>query len=151
MSCAGDWRSYCVLKAIMPKKKEKTNCLILLFCSSCATCNKRFPRESELASHQITHLPKEEYPFVCCKCARRFTTQQLLRHHEKKHIPMEERLIHPCEICKSMWVIYVNLSSENTPPGCSPVAQRSRTNQYKFFHQMIFQRKINQNLSKKSA
>uniref|UniRef100_A0A1B6CGW8 C2H2-type domain-containing protein n=1 Tax=Clastoptera arizonana TaxID=38151 RepID=A0A1B6CGW8_9HEMI len=65
----------------------------------CEKCEKTFHRKSLLNLHIMSHLPKEEQPFVCCKCARRFHCEALLRNHERVHLPKEERLIYPCHLC----------------------------------------------------
>ncbi|PSN42181.1 hypothetical protein C0J52_09858 [Blattella germanica] len=65
----------------------------------CTKCEKAFHRRALYDIHILSHVPKEEQPFVCCKCARRFHCEALLRQHERVHLPREERLIYPCDIC----------------------------------------------------
>ncbi|KDR24404.1 hypothetical protein L798_04357 [Zootermopsis nevadensis] len=65
----------------------------------CTKCDKAFHRRALYDIHILSHVPKEEQPFVCCKCARRFHCEALLRQHERVHLPREERLIYPCDIC----------------------------------------------------
>ncbi|XP_063218808.1 zinc finger protein 37-like isoform X2 [Bacillus rossius redtenbacheri] len=65
----------------------------------CDKCEKAFHRRALFEIHLLSHVPKEEQPFVCCKCARRFHCEALLRQHERVHLPKEERLINPCDIC----------------------------------------------------
>ncbi|XP_023714987.1 uncharacterized protein LOC111868519 isoform X5 [Cryptotermes secundus] len=65
----------------------------------CTKCDKAFHRRALYDIHVLSHVPKEEQPFVCCKCARRFHCEALLRQHERVHLPREERLIYPCDIC----------------------------------------------------
>lgn len=65
----------------------------------CDKCEKTFHRKSLLNLHVMSHVPKEEQPFVCCKCARRFHCEALLRNHERVHLPKEERLVFPCHLC----------------------------------------------------
>lgn len=48
----------------------------------------------------ISHMPKDEQPYVCCKCAKRFHTSSLLKKHEKVHLPEEERFLDVCNICQ---------------------------------------------------
>lgn len=50
--------------------------------------------------HMISHMPKDEQPYVCCKCAKRFHTSSLLKKHEKVHLPEEERFLDICNICQ---------------------------------------------------
>ncbi|XP_075224189.1 uncharacterized protein LOC142326011 isoform X2 [Lycorma delicatula] len=69
----------------------------------CDKCEKTFHRKSLLTIHVMSHVPKEEQPFVCCKCARRFHCEALLRNHERVHLPKEERLIFPCRLCQKMF------------------------------------------------
>nr|CAD7399765.1 unnamed protein product [Timema poppensis] len=65
----------------------------------CDKCEKSFHRRALFDIHLLSHVPKEEQPFVCCKCARRFHCEALLRQHERVHLPKEERLINPCDMC----------------------------------------------------
>lgn len=65
----------------------------------CDKCEKTFHRKSLLNLHVMSHVPKEEQPYVCCKCARRFHCEALLRNHERVHLPKEERLVFPCHLC----------------------------------------------------
>lgn len=69
----------------------------------CDSCEKTFHRKSLLNVHMMSHVPKEEQPFVCCKCARRFHCEALLRNHERVHLPKEERLVFPCDLCQKMF------------------------------------------------
>ncbi|CAH0380738.1 unnamed protein product [Bemisia tabaci] len=69
------------------------------FSFKCEHCEKSFHRKSLLISHLLSHVPKDEQPFVCCKCARRFHCEALLRNHEKVHLPKEERFVFPCKVC----------------------------------------------------
>ncbi|KAK7603158.1 hypothetical protein V9T40_003157 [Parthenolecanium corni] len=66
----------------------------------CDTCNKTFNRRSLMCLHKMSHVPKDEQPYVCCKCAKRFHTASLLKKHEKVHLPEEERFLDVCNICQ---------------------------------------------------
>ncbi|XP_067010892.2 uncharacterized protein [Anabrus simplex] len=77
----------------------------------CEKCEKAFHRKSLYDLHILSHVPKEEQPFVCCKCARRFHCEALLRHHERVHLPREERLIYPCNVCSKKFSSRSNVSA----------------------------------------
>ncbi|XP_049776069.1 uncharacterized protein LOC126163165 [Schistocerca cancellata] len=77
----------------------------------CDKCDKAFSRKSLYDLHVLSHVPKEQQPFVCCKCARRFHCEALLRHHERVHLPREERLIYPCSVCNKKFSSRSNVSS----------------------------------------
>lgn len=85
-------------------EKEKiiyciSNMKTKFFCR-CDTCSKTFNRRSLMCLHMISHMPKDEQPYVCCKCAKRFHTSSLLKKHEKVHLPEEERFLDVCNICQ---------------------------------------------------
>ncbi|KAK3909437.1 Zinc finger protein 782 [Frankliniella fusca] len=76
------------------RKKKKSKTVL-----KCDQCEKTFTRKALLESHAMSHMPKDQQPFVCCKCAKRFHCETLLKNHEKIHLPNEEKPVYPCPVC----------------------------------------------------
>ncbi|XP_026289237.2 zinc finger protein 41 isoform X2 [Frankliniella occidentalis] len=88
-----DW----TLEDMSDKKVKSRNKLKTTF--KCDQCDKTFVRKALLDSHSVSHMPKDQQPYVCCKCAKRFHCETLLKNHEKTHLPSEEKQVYPCHVC----------------------------------------------------
>lgn len=75
----------------------------------CSHCDRRFLREYTRKVHEMTHLPKEQHPFVCSSpnCRSRFSRQHdRLRHEVLKH---GQESPWTCELCGKFFSAAKNL------------------------------------------
>lgn len=66
----------------------------------CTKCDKKFPTEFKLATHQVTHGERRKYTksFKCDVCDRAYTLEKSLKVHMRMH--NGETAIH-CQMCPS--------------------------------------------------